>query len=229
MNNIKSVIPLNVYLTWYTKEFPEPLLTRINTLKNQNPEFQYHIYDDNDCRNFISTHFSSNVLNAYDRLVPDAYKADLWRCCVLYIYGGIYMDIKLTTIQPFKLIHLTDKEYFVKDRPANSIYNAFMVCKPKNILLKHTISNIIKNVRTNYYGNSPLAPTGPELIGRLANRLGIKYDELYYLQSGGFIMQNNTKIISIIFPEYDMIRRSVYYKKKTQRYDALWKKKKIYR
>jgi mannosyltransferase OCH1-like enzyme len=228
MNNIKSVIPFNIFLTWATKEFPEPLQTRIDTLQKLNPEFEFYIYDDNDCRNFIMKYFSPNVLDAYDRLVPDAYKADLWRCCVLYIYGGIYMDIKLATIHPFKLIHLTDKEYFVKDRPPNSIYNAFMVCKPKNILLKYTISNIIKNVRTNYYGNSPLAPTGPELVGRIANKLGIKYGELYYLQSGGFIMQNNRKIISIIFPEYDMIRKCVYDKKKTKRYDILWNRKQIY-
>ena len=104
-----------------------------------------------------------------------------------------------------------------------------MVCKPKNILLKYVISSIIKNVRIKYYGNSPLAPTGPELIGKLANRLGIKYGELYYLQSGGFIMQNNKKIISTNFPEYDMIRRAVYDKKKTHRYDVLWNKKKIYK
>ena len=229
MNNNKSVIPLNIFLTWATKEFPEPLQSRIERLQQLNPEFQYHIYDDNDCRNFISKYFSANVLDAYDRLIPDAYKADLWRCCVLYIYGGIYMDIKLATVHPFKLINLTDKEYFVKDRPPNSIYNAFMVCKPRNVLLKYAISSIIKNVRTRYYGNCPLAPTGPVLMGRLADKLGIKYGELYYLNSGGFVMQNNRKIISINFPEYDKIRRNVYTQKKTKRYDALWEQKTIYR
>jgi mannosyltransferase OCH1-like enzyme len=228
MDDVKQIIPLNVFLTWVTKVFPEPLQSRIDTLKQNNPEFKYYLFDDNDCRLFIQHNFSKNVLNAYNRLIPDAYKADLWRCCVLYIYGGIYMDIKLTTLPKFKLINLTDKEYFVKDRPPNSIYNALMVCKPRNLLLRHTISAIITNVNTRFYGACPLSPTGPMLMGLLANKLGIT-TELYHLNSGEFIMHQNNKIISIIFPEYDQIRQSVYRYKKTRRYNLLWDNKQIYR
>ena len=224
----QPVIPLKVFMTWVTKEFPEPLKIRIDTLKKNNPEFEFIVYDDNDCRVFIHKHFSKSVLRAYDTLIPGAYKADLWRCCVLYIYGGIYMDIKLTTLPTFKLIYLTDKEYFVKDRPPNSIYNAFMVCKPRNVLLRHTISAIIINVKTRFYGGCPLSPTGPMLMGMLANKLGIT-TELYHLNSGEFIMHQNTKIISIIFPEYDQIRQSVYRRKNTHRYHILWANKQIYR
>lgn len=224
----KQVIPLKVFLTWVTTDFDGPLKIRIDTLKQNNPEFEFSVYDDNDCKLFIQHNFSKNVLNAYNKLIPDAYKADLWRCCVLYIHGGIYMDIKLTTLPNFKLINLTDKEYFVKDRPPNSIYNAFMVCKPRNLLLRHTISAIITNVKTRFYGACPLSPTGPMLMGRLANKLGIT-TELYHLNSGEFIMQQNSKIISLIFPEYDPIRQSVYRHKKTKRYNLLWENKQIYR
>lgn len=229
MSNIKKKeIPLKVFLTWASKKLPEPLNSRVNRLKRDNPEFEYDIYDDNDCRLFIKQHFSLNVLNAYDVLIPDAYKADLWRCCVLYIHGGIYMDIKLIPVNSFKLISLTDKEYFVKDRPPNTIYNAFMVCKPNNPLLKLTISNIIKNVRTRYYGTCCLSPTGPALMGRLANKLGITCT-LYHLKGGEFITQYDKPIISTNFPEYNTIRRSVYAIKKTSRYNILWNNRKIYR
>ena len=44
MNNRKSVIPFNIFLTWATKEFPEPLQTRIDTLQKLNPEFEFYIY-----------------------------------------------------------------------------------------------------------------------------------------------------------------------------------------
>lgn len=30
---------------------------------------------------------------AYDALIPGAFKADLFRYCVLFIYGGVYADI----------------------------------------------------------------------------------------------------------------------------------------
>jgi len=33
------------------------------------------------------------VKEAYDALIPGAFKADLFRYCVLFIYGGVYADI----------------------------------------------------------------------------------------------------------------------------------------
>ena len=39
-----------------------------------------------------------DVLNAYDSLIPGAYKADLFRYLVLYREGGVYLDCKSSTI-----------------------------------------------------------------------------------------------------------------------------------
>ena len=32
------------------------------------------------------------VLKYYDNLIPTAYRADVWRMCCLWLYGGIYSD-----------------------------------------------------------------------------------------------------------------------------------------
>jgi hypothetical protein len=66
----------------------------VELLKSQNPEFTHYLFDDADCREFIAANFDYSVLDAFDRLIPGAYKADLWRYCVLYVRGGIYLDIK---------------------------------------------------------------------------------------------------------------------------------------
>ena len=66
----------------------------IDNLQTCNPELEYFLFDDNDCIEFIKTHFENDVVDAYYRLIPGAYKADLWRYCVMYIEGGIYIDIK---------------------------------------------------------------------------------------------------------------------------------------
>jgi mannosyltransferase OCH1-like enzyme len=140
-NNYKK-IPLNIYQTWHTKELPPNLLKYNNILKKNNPEFTFYLYDENECREFIKKHFNKNVLDAYDKLIPYAYKADLWRYCILYINGGIYLDIKYYTINNFKLLTLTDKEYFVKDRPAErqAIYNALIVSAAGNKILLDCIT-----------------------------------------------------------------------------------------
>jgi hypothetical protein len=68
---------------------------RSNLLLNRVGEDCIHyLFCDADCREFIKNEYPPDVLMAYDRLIPTAFKADLWRYCVLYKYGGVYLDVK---------------------------------------------------------------------------------------------------------------------------------------
>jgi len=134
------VIPLDIYQTWHTKKLPPKMNENVKKLKKINSEFKHHLYDDNDCRDFIKNNFDKDVLNAFDTLIPGAYKADLWRYCILYKKGGIYLDIKFQCENNFKLIELTDKEYFVLDRP----YAAHNI-NIKNELIMVNDKNYYKN------------------------------------------------------------------------------------
>ena len=226
---INQIIPLHVYQTWYTKNLPPLMNTCREELKRQNPAFTFHLYDDNECAEFIKKHFTIQVFNAYNSLIPGAYKADLWRYCVLFVKGGIYLDIKLCTVNGFKLIQLTTKEHFVKDRPTNSIYNAFIVCKPRNKLLLNSINTIVQNVRNKYYGNGPLDPTGPGLIGQLAMSDPTVNIDLSHYKDGGYIVYNNSFIISTAYSEYERERTELNNKIKRPRYDILWNKRRVYK
>ena len=101
-----QIIPLNLFQTWHTLDLPINMRNAVDTLKMQNPEFTHYLYDDNMSREFIKNNFNDDVLYAYDKLKPGAYKADLWRYCVLYIYGGIYLDIKFAPLNGFKFINI---------------------------------------------------------------------------------------------------------------------------
>jgi mannosyltransferase OCH1-like enzyme len=225
-----SVVPRDIYQTWFTKDLPPKMRERVETLKRQNPRFNHYLYDDNDCREFIQTNFKSDVLEAYDRLIPGAYKADLWRLCILFINGGIYLDIKLNCINGFKLIELTESEHFVLDRPPKTIYNALMACKKGNVFLYKCIRKIVENVKTGFYGDSPLHPTGPGLLGSviLNNGLNINIDILHY-EGGGLLIYKNRFIISTEYNGYNAERSALYNNNNTQRYDKLWESKTIYK
>jgi len=54
----------------------------------------HYLFNDEACRKFLVRSFPCDIVNAYDLLIPTAFKADLWRYCILYMYGGVYMDIK---------------------------------------------------------------------------------------------------------------------------------------
>ncbi len=217
-------IPLNIFQTWNTDKLPINMYNNIELLKKQNPEFNYYLYTDEMCRDFIKNNFSVNILDTYNKLKPGAYKADLWRLCILYIFGGIYLDIKYSCISNFKLISLTNKNYFVSDRNVNNeygIYNALICSVPNNPLLLDCINKIVENVKNNFYGTNPLEVTGPLCLNKFFTQEDIKNLELSF--DGNFILHNKTPILKM-YKEYRVEQK----KFGNAHYDYLWTKKNIY-
>jgi hypothetical protein len=206
-NQIHSIIPLNIFQTWHTLDLPPKMKETVNLLKINNPEFIHHLYDDNMCREFISSNFDHDVLYTFDKLKPGAYKVDLWRYCILYIKGGIYLDIKFECINGFKLITLTDKEYYVKTKyiynNSYGIYNGFLVCLPFNNKLLKVIYDIVDNVKNTVYFNisnfDSLSITGSILLNK--QFIGQQFFLLECSDCGNFIESNNKKILKI-YKEY---------------------------
>ena len=225
----KSIIPLNIYQTWYTKKLPLLMSRAVNKLRMTNPRFNYYLFDDNDCREFIKNNFDSKVLNAYDCLIPGAYKADLWRYCILYKNGGIYLDIKYEPCNNFKFIYLTEKEHFVCDKDNSGIYNAFMISVPGNQTLLKAIYKIVENVENNFYGNSSLEPTGPHLLPKiLTNNFRENIDMKHKIINNDFNMRTVMyKGIPILKSYNGYLKESGHYKK-TEHYSKLWIERKIY-
>ena len=160
-----SIIPLNIFQTWDNKNnLPYNMRRAINNIKKNNPEFKYELYTDNECLKFIKDNFDESVSNAYQKLIPKAFRADLWRYCILYKKGGIYMDIKYIPNNNFSFMDLTESEHFCLDADNIKIYNAFMVSLPNNPALLNAINKIVENVNTKNYGTNYLDVTGPGLL-----------------------------------------------------------------
>lgn len=170
-----STIPRNIYQTWITKDLQPRMAAAIEKLKTANPSFQHELFDNADCRAFIHDHYPPQVLQAYDALIPGAYKADLWRYCILYLRGGVYLDIKFEPVNGFSFAQVCNAEQFCYDKPSvtpnrNAIYNAFMITYPGNYAIGKCIYAICQHVRTKFYGSTPLAPTGPILLGQFVRK-----------------------------------------------------------
>ena len=157
-------------------------------------------------------------------------RVELWRLCILFIHGGIYMDIKFCCINGFRLIELTEREHFAKDRPPASIYNALMACEKGNYFVFKCIRRIVQNVQNKFYGSTPLSPTGPKMLGSVIidYKIPINVDITHY-EGGGYIIYKNRFIISTEYPEYNHERTAAYNNNNTKRYDHLWNERKIYR
>ena len=230
-SNPAPVIPLDIYQTWKTNDLPPKMEKCVETLKKQNPEFRHHLYDDKDCYEFIKDNFDPEVAEAYDALIPGAYKADLWRYCILYKRGGIYLDIKYYCADDFKLIDLTDKEYFVRDSTAyttngdivDGIYNAMIIALPGNQKLKESIDRIVDNVKTQYYGKSDLEPTGPLCLAKSFSKSDFSNMDMVFSNQTNDIRMNG-KPVMIQYKEYytsDNVGKN--------RYDDLWGRRNVYK
>lgn len=148
----KNKIPNIIHQTFETLILPNSVHKCVQSWISLNPEYQYNYYTGEDCRDFIAKHFDEEVLQTYDTLIPGAYKADLWRCCVLYQLGGVYADIKTIPNVPLnKIINKDDDYLLVSDICSfggiHPIYNAVMASVPKNPFIKLYIDTIVSNVR----------------------------------------------------------------------------------
>ena len=225
----ESIIPLNIYQTWHTKQLPPLMRESINKIIYSNPRFKYHLFDDNDCRNFIKDNFDNEVLNAFDSLIPGAYKADLWRYCILYKNGGVYLDIKYEPCNGFNFLSLMNKEHWVLDMDKKGIYNALMICKPNNPILYEAINKIVDNVKNKFYGENALYPTGPLMLASFFSQHDKDnfdmYHDIHRTISNRYIFLNNI----IILKSYNSYLDEHNKHQKVNHYSVLWDKRNIYK
>ena len=222
------LIPTNIFQTWHSKTLPPLMSMSVAKIINLNPRFKYHLYDDNDCREFIKNNFKPDVLHAYDCLIPGAYKADLWRLCILFIYGGIYLDIKYQPLNGFKFINLTEKEHLVADMGNSGIYNALMVCLPKSEFLYKSFRKIVENVNNRFYGNNCLEPTGPQMLKQFISMdneiVDLKHEEWDNNPNYKIIYYNNIPILK----SYTGHSTETTQYAKRKNYSVLWNERNIY-
>lgn len=207
---IYTKVPLNIFQAGINKN------SISHNIRINNPEFNYFYFDEKDCDNFIYNNYSSSIYNAYKSLIPLEYKLDLWKYCILYKYGGIYIDDKYE--DHIKLIDMIDYNFFVNNK--NYYYNKllintdFIITKINNPIFVIAINEIVKNVANNYYGIDVSFPTGSGLLGRLFTEHKLTAYLYYY---NGEIKFKNI-IIMKIKKDYETSNNNNY----------LWMTKRIY-
>jgi hypothetical protein len=140
-----------IYMT-YKKNIPLFVFSR---WKKLNPNYTIEFSLDEQCITFLKEEYNDYIANLFQNIPVGMYKADLWRLCKLYIYGGVYADVDLV---PYIDIDKLDKEvtFYSCLTQKKSIFQAFMVTfsKPKNPLLLHFLVSFLIN-KPYKYVNGP--------------------------------------------------------------------------
>jgi mannosyltransferase OCH1-like enzyme len=173
-----SKIPKKIFQTWETKHISPEFQQIVNFWKILNPEYEYCFYDKNDREIFIKENFEERIYNAYCKIIPGAFKADLWRYCILYKYGGVYADIDTLCLSGIDKFLTEDIEFMVPiDLNTNpvegqhNLFNTFIASVPGNPILLNAIERIATNVENKRIPPSRLDFCGPGLLGRAVNQV----------------------------------------------------------
>ena len=161
-------IPYVLYKTGPFDTVTQPEIVECFQINEKMLKSKIVYFNDRACKNFIKQHFGPNIIKAYDMLIPGAYKADLWRLCVLYIHGGIYGDLTQTFLREYNVNKDNADIILVRDTCESKygIYNAFMAAKKRNGFLQYCIEQIVKQILMKDKRKNYLDITGPRALKR---------------------------------------------------------------
>tara|TARA_B100001093_G_scaffold470601_1_gene492193 strand:- start:213 stop:926 length:714 start_codon:yes stop_codon:yes gene_type:complete len=155
-----------------------PILNRNSEiLKDLFPDYNYNLYNNNSIEEFLLENYDDIIFKTYKKLVPYSYKCDFARYCILYKRGGWYFDLGLKVTKRVELKDTTDLFIF---RDINKYSSTSWACasgiiyaRREQPILAKAIELIVENTKNNFYGLTPLCPTGPSLWGKAIASVGI--------------------------------------------------------
>lgn len=128
-------IPPHLFQTWKSKtDIPGNFAYWSQTFRTENPGYDYWLWDDDDNRAFIASHYPW-FLPTYDAYPAEIFRADAVRYFFLYHFGGIYADMDTECLRPFDT--LLDKGDVILGRMGtdgafpHALPNAVMLSRPR--------------------------------------------------------------------------------------------------
>jgi mannosyltransferase OCH1-like enzyme len=172
LRNSAHRIPKVIWQTNYTDRVT--LAVYLNYLFNRclSPSYAYRFMDPRERAEFIKACCSSEVAEAYSKLLIGAAQADLWRILVLQRFGGVYLDIDAHAVWPLGFIIKPDcAELYVRHRD-NSISNYFLASTKDNPNLDRVLVSMLDRIR-NASSNDVAEVTGPAVLDAALKELGV--------------------------------------------------------
>ena len=239
----KQKIPKVIIQTYKSRIINDKALYEsILTFIELNPDYEYKFFDNIECRNFINENFEKTILDYYDKLIPGAFQADLFRYCYLYIHGGCYFDCKNILKKPISdLLNDDDNLILCQDIDEDCYYNSIIISEPRNKIFMKAINIITNNIdnfdtlydlykkkvtlKKPYYGTLNL--TGPNLL-YISSKGLIDYDKNIKLRHYIDGSYKDYKNLKIMFNNELFALKSYYsWKESNNHYNKLWIKKEI--
>jgi len=116
-----------------------------NKWKTLNPTYEIFLFDDSLCEHFLLNEYSELHYNIF-KFIPDGpIKSDFWRLCILYKYGGIYVDSDIHPLIPLDNYLIPTSDFVTCITQTNKSFNPhFIAVKKKEHILQLCINEYIE-------------------------------------------------------------------------------------
>ena len=166
-----SAVPVSqIFLSDAEDSSLPPALASLSATVRQFAGDAYQFYNQERLRAFLAHHYEPELLLAFERLQPYAFRADLGRYALLLQQGGWYLDIGTRLHSPLQFkpeIELVlFREQLLAGNCSWACQNAVLYARPGHPVFQKALERILWNVRHDFYGANTLCPTGPILLGR---------------------------------------------------------------
>lgn len=139
-----KIIPNVIYQTYSDKtKIPDIVFENIAKYASS---YKYSFYNDDECKLLLKTYFQPKILNKFNSMKMGCHKADLFRYCIIYLYGGFYIDIKTVLLKPLDRIFNNNYDFYSVIALENkTIYQGILATYPRNDIIKRSINFILES------------------------------------------------------------------------------------
>jgi len=194
-------IPYTIIQTFKYRRVPISMRHNLSKWITMNPEYDYVFFDDNDIKHYISNHsfkeftFSKDkFIYAYNKIIPGAGKADLFRYLIMYDKGGCYMDIDTTCLCPLSHFIEPDDEVVSGIGERGDFHQWGLIYTPKHPFMKMALEIAVNNIiyeQFIYNTRSLEYLCGPPCLDIAIKRI-LHLEQTYRFTSGKYLTHNIT-------------------------------------
>jgi mannosyltransferase OCH1-like enzyme len=168
--------PKNIFQIWFViknPEMPDKWKEAQQTVISMNPDWNYKLVDEDYSKNIVKTYFP-DFYQYYISFPYTIQRIDAIRYCLLYLYGGIYLDLDYICNKSFGDITLTAEVGLIKSNNTPGVFtNSFLASKPKSEFWLMVIEQMKKPL--NFFQKITkhlkiMNSTGPFMINNVANK-----------------------------------------------------------
>lgn len=156
-------IPRVIHQTWIDQD-SDIIKKSIDNCKRVNLGYKHKFYTDNDQLKYIEKYFPEFVVTQYKKIQNGSCRSDFFRYCVLYIEGGVYIDIDCKSMSNLNAVISSDTDLIYAksnldqhaDHPhVDIIYNGVLAAVPRLNFFNQCIHHICNYIARGVLNSNP--------------------------------------------------------------------------